>query len=331
MITHRVSMPSSRSSIAVAMASRISWSSALRFSGLRMVSRATASAGRSSTSFPEASSLVLKNDQRIALADRLALLHRNLLHGAGVLGLDRHLHLHRLEDHDGVSLVDRVAGRDLDLPDGAGDVSLDVGQVGPPESLERGRRQNNRAVSPEPRQLARSCRGRDRAATRRDRIAQTGSGAARGVRWCARDRGGRRLRRRHGRGGGPRRARSSCGAGPRAGRAAPRRWRRGGRCRRAASDERVFVLCDGDLGRSAGQLGPLVGAVEAGRCDLAVAAFATQARRRVRRRGGVRALGDPLADRARAAGADLGPARDARLDRCGGCCRSRPGSAWRPR
>src|SRR5687767_6627538 len=92
-----------------------------------MVSRATASAGRSRTSFPEASSL-LKNDQRIALADGLALLHRDLLHGPGVLRLDRHLHLHRLEDHDRVSLVDRVTGRDLDLPDSASDVSLDVGQ-----------------------------------------------------------------------------------------------------------------------------------------------------------------------------------------------------------
>ena len=37
-------------------------------------------------------------------------------------------------------------------------------------------------------------------------------------------------------------------------------------------------------------------------------------RRRLRGRGGVRALGGPLADGARAAGADLGPARDARLD-----------------
>jgi glycosyltransferase involved in cell wall biosynthesis len=35
----------------------------------------------------------------------------------------------------------------------------------------------------------------------------------------------------------------------------------------------VFLLCDGDLGASAGRLGPLVEAVQAGRCDLAVAAF----------------------------------------------------------
>ena len=44
----------------------------------------------------------------------------------------------------------------------------------------------------------------------------------------------------------------------------------------AGSDERLFVLCDGDLGRSAGKLGPLVNAVEAQRCDLAVASFATR-------------------------------------------------------
>lgn len=39
----------------------------------------------------------------------------------------------------------------------------------------------------------------------------------------------------------------------------------------------VFLLCDGDLGASAGRLGPLVEAVERGECGLAVAAF----RRRV--------------------------------------------------
>jgi glycosyltransferase involved in cell wall biosynthesis len=36
----------------------------------------------------------------------------------------------------------------------------------------------------------------------------------------------------------------------------------------------LFLLCDGDLGETAGRLGPLVAAVEAGECDLAVAAFA---------------------------------------------------------
>jgi glycosyltransferase involved in cell wall biosynthesis len=35
----------------------------------------------------------------------------------------------------------------------------------------------------------------------------------------------------------------------------------------------IFLLCDGDLGASAGRLAPLVEAVESGQCDLAVAAF----------------------------------------------------------
>jgi glycosyltransferase involved in cell wall biosynthesis len=42
------------------------------------------------------------------------------------------------------------------------------------------------------------------------------------------------------------------------------------------ADERMFVLCDGDLGRSAGELGRLARAVADGECELAVAAFATK-------------------------------------------------------
>lgn len=38
--------------------------------------------------------------------------------------------------------------------------------------------------------------------------------------------------------------------------------------------EWIFVFCDGDLGASAARLGPLAEAVDSGRCDLAVAAFA---------------------------------------------------------
>jgi glycosyltransferase involved in cell wall biosynthesis len=41
----------------------------------------------------------------------------------------------------------------------------------------------------------------------------------------------------------------------------------------AAPAPRLFLLCDGDLGASAGRLAPLVEAVERGECDLAVAAF----------------------------------------------------------
>jgi glycosyltransferase involved in cell wall biosynthesis len=45
----------------------------------------------------------------------------------------------------------------------------------------------------------------------------------------------------------------------------------------AGTDGVVVLLCDGDLGESAGRLGPLVEAVRVGRCDLAVAAFARRA------------------------------------------------------
>ncbi|HEY2054841.1 MAG TPA: glycosyltransferase [Solirubrobacterales bacterium] len=48
-------------------------------------------------------------------------------------------------------------------------------------------------------------------------------------------------------------------------------------CEAALSVEpppRLVLLCDGDLGESAARLGPLVDAVAAGECDLAVAMFA---------------------------------------------------------
>ena len=66
-------------------------------------------------------------------------------------------------------------------------------------------------------------------------------------------------------------------------------------------DPPIFVLCDGDLGASARQLPRLVEAVEAGDCDLAVAAFARRvgggfgialrfARWAIYRRSGYRAI-----------------------------------------
>src|SRR3954468_13285144 len=122
-----------------AIASRIGWSSALRFAGLEIVSRRTPSAGRSRSSSPamngrEASAGgLLEDHEGVPLVHRLALLAEDLLDGAFVLGLDRHLHLHRLEDHDRVALLDRVADLALDLPHRARDVGLDVRHVlGPP-------------------------------------------------------------------------------------------------------------------------------------------------------------------------------------------------------
>lgn len=64
---------------------------------------------------------------------------------------------------------------------------------------------------------------------------------------------------------------------------APRNLGKGGAATRAArtvlarareTEPPVFVLCDGDLGETAAELGALVATVEAGRADLVVAAFA---------------------------------------------------------
>ena len=65
--------------------------------------------------------------QDVAFAHRLALLAADLLDGAFVLRFDGHLHLHRLEDDDGVAFFDRVTDLALDLPHRSGDVSFDVG------------------------------------------------------------------------------------------------------------------------------------------------------------------------------------------------------------
>src|SRR3954468_12147421 len=115
-----------------AIASRIGWSSALRFAGLEIVSRRTPSAGRSRSSSPamngrEASAGgLLEDHEGVPLVHGLALLAEDLLDGARVLGLDGHLHLHRLEDHDRVALVDLVADLALDLPHRSRDVGLDL-------------------------------------------------------------------------------------------------------------------------------------------------------------------------------------------------------------
>src|SRR3954452_21167294 len=102
--------------------SRISWSSAPRLSGFEIRMRRTFAAGSSTSSLPDASSALLKDHQRVAFGDRLALGDEDLPHRALVLGLDRHLHLHRLEDGHRVALLDLLADLTLDLPDGAGDV-----------------------------------------------------------------------------------------------------------------------------------------------------------------------------------------------------------------
>jgi glycosyltransferase involved in cell wall biosynthesis len=70
-------------------------------------------------------------------------------------------------------------------------------------------------------------------------------------------------------------------------------------CDDSNGPEPVFVFCDGDLGESAGRLGPLVDCARRGETDIAVAAFATRvggglglavgfARWAIRRRCGLR-------------------------------------------
>src|SRR4051795_12285867 len=112
-----------------ASASRISWSSAPRLSGLEIRMRRTFSDGSSRTSFPDASSVtavLLENNEGVPLGYRLALFAADLLDHALVLGLHRHLHLHRLEDHERVAFRDLLPDLALHLPDRARDVGLDV-------------------------------------------------------------------------------------------------------------------------------------------------------------------------------------------------------------
>src|SRR5215217_3630596 len=127
MIRQRASRPRTVS----ASVSRISWSSAPRFFGFEILRRTTWSAGSSRMSLPEASSCfspdaLLKDHQRVALGHGLALFALDLLDGALVLGLDRHLHLHRLEDDQRVALRDVLSDRALDLPDRSCDVRFDI-------------------------------------------------------------------------------------------------------------------------------------------------------------------------------------------------------------
>src|SRR5450755_1066689 len=113
--------------------SRIVWSSAPRLLGFEIVSRVTPGAGSSISSrpplWPSEPGALVENNERVALGHRLTLGAANLLDDSGILGLDRHFHLHRLEDDHRVALLHGVADLDLDLPDRARDVGLDLGQV----------------------------------------------------------------------------------------------------------------------------------------------------------------------------------------------------------
>jgi glycosyltransferase involved in cell wall biosynthesis len=85
------------------------------------------------------------------------------------------------------------------------------------------------------------------------------------------------------------------------------------------AESATFLLCDGDLGESAARLVPLVDAVEAGQCDLAVAAFAR------RLGGGFGIAASPASRRrrrSRASGRSVAP-------RSSASSRSRTASGWR--
>src|SRR6185503_15980574 len=212
---------------------------------------------------------LLKDDERIALVHRLALLTADLLHGALVLGFDWHLHLHRLEDHDGVALVDLVADLAFDLPHGARDVGLDVRHALPPE-MGLGTRAGTIAAPMDVPAIVVIVAAHNEG----DRIEQTLGALAEafpGARVLVADDA------------------STDDTAARAQAAgaevvtAPRNIGKGGAntlaARRVLSlaltpQPPVFVLCDGDLGDTARQLPALVAAVRRGECDLAVGAFA---------------------------------------------------------
>src|SRR5664279_3436995 len=123
MRTHRASS----SGMTAAIRSRIAISSAPRLPGLEMTSRVTPGAGSSIRSCPAEE--LFEDNERVALGHGLTLAAADLLDDAGIFGLDRHLHLHRFENHDRIALVDGVANLNLDLPHGTGDVRFDVGQI----------------------------------------------------------------------------------------------------------------------------------------------------------------------------------------------------------
>src|SRR5205814_9936343 len=69
---------------------------------------------------------LLDHRQDVALAHWLAFSAADLLHRPRRRGFHRHLHLHRLEDDDGLPGLHCLARLLLDLPDGAGDVGRNV-------------------------------------------------------------------------------------------------------------------------------------------------------------------------------------------------------------
>jgi hypothetical protein len=210
--------------------------------------------------------LSLKHYEDVAFTYRLTLLAANLLDGAVVFGLDRDLHLHRLEDDDGVAVLNFVPNRDLDFPHAARDVRLDIHGAGeyPRVTAERPRPESDPKAGAS---LAVIVAARNEA----DRIAATVGALRRffpaAVIWVADDA-------------------STDGTSEAAMAAGARVISRGrphgkganvtAAAEAALSDQvspELILLCDGDLGESAARLEPLVAAVAMGECDLSIAAF----------------------------------------------------------
>jgi hypothetical protein len=210
--------------------------------------------------------LSLKHYEDVAFADRLTLLAANLLDGAVVFGLDWDLHLHRLEDHDRVPVLDFVSDRNLDFPDVAGDVRLDIHGAGeyPRVTAERPKPESDPKAGAS---LAVIVAARNEA----DRIAETVSALQRvfpnAAVWVADDASTDGT------------AELAMAAGARVvsrGRPHGKGANMTAAAEAALSDgvpPQLILLCDGDLAVSAAKLEPLVVAVAAGECDLAVAAF----------------------------------------------------------
>src|SRR3954449_5382669 len=200
---------------------------------------------------------LFEHDEDVAFRHRLALLAADLGDLARVLGLDRHLHLHRLEDDDRIALVDLVADLDLDLPDCAGDVRLYVSHAAAPYL----------PVTPEPMRvvIVAAQNEVDRIGAALDALAESFPGARLMVADDASTDGTQQEAMRHGAWLISRR----------------RPHGKGGNVTAAAeaavgefADDVTALLGDADLGESAGELIRLVEAVEAGTSDLAIARFA---------------------------------------------------------
>src|SRR5690606_36773167 len=100
-------------------------STALRRASFRISTRRTPSMGSRTESVAEPMETSADDGEDVALLHGIALLAPDLLDGPGARRLDRHLHLHGLEDDDHVALGDGVALSLLDLPNGSSDVRRD--------------------------------------------------------------------------------------------------------------------------------------------------------------------------------------------------------------